>query len=551
MPPGANPTPPPLTGTPEPSTRSPAATREWQALRYFNLYRTILAGLLVVLEPAGLAPPRLADGDPRLFALTAALYLGFSIISQFAIHWRRPAFQRQVWLQVSADIGALSLMMHASGGLNSGFGILLLVAVAGGSLLTAGRIAILFAALASLAVLASQVVTPVHPRAVQPHYAEAGILGAAFFATAFFLYLLARRIRATEALAVRRGIDLADLAELNEHIIQRMQSGIVVVDSEAKVRLMNDSARALLGFDRRQEVIGRSLDALSRDLAARLQAWRQDLSRPPQLLRPGRAAMEILASFAQLGQTNAAGTLVFLEDASAMRQRAQRLKLASLGRLTASIAHEIRNPLGAISHAGQLLAEGPELRPASQRLVGIIEDNCRRVNGIIENVLQVSRRRPSVPEMLALEVWLRGFVQEFVAQRAGAAQRVGLRITAEPLRVRFDPSQLHQVLWNLCENGIRHGGPQPHLTLQAGIAREAERPYVEVVDNGPGIADRDAESVFEPFYTTASGGTGLGLYLARELCEANQAALDLLPREQSGCCFRITFSNPRRREAPL
>lgn len=528
-----------------------ASSREWRPLRYFNLYRTTLAGLFVILSLEDLAPTVLQDTDHRLFAATAAIYLSIGILSQFAIHWRSLPFDLQVLVHVAVDIIALSMMMHASGGIASGFGILLLVAVAGGSILTEGRIAILFAAMASLAVLVEQIFASLYRLPSGTRYVEAGILGVAFFVTAFFLYLLARRIRATEALATRRGVDLANLAALNEHIIGRMQSGIVVVDAEGQVRLMNNSARALLGLDPHHRGVGRRLNLISPEFAQRLEKWRRDGSAPPQLFRPTETGIEVLASFARLGQGGTAGALAFLEDASAMRQRAQRLKLVSLGRLTASIAHEIRNPLGAISHAGQLLAELAELNAAGRRLVSIIHDNCRRVNGIIENVLQVSRRQPSVPEMIELKSWLPQFADELFAHGLLAKEHLSLSVTPEDLLVRFDPSQLHQVLWNLCENAIRHGAKEPRIALKGGIASETERAYLDVSDNGPGISDNDAESIFEPFYTTAADGNGLGLYLARELCEANQATLNLLPHEGGGCCFRITFSDPRRREAPL
>lgn len=522
---------------------------DWKPLRYFNLYRTTLAGLFVVLTFAGGATPLVGNADHGLFTATAVLYLAFAALSQFTIHWQRPALDFQVSFQVAADVVALSLMMHASGGITSGFAILLVVAIAGGSILTEGRIAVLFAAMASLAVLVEQIVAAVYQVFPETHYGEAGMLGMAFFATALFIYLLARRIRASEALAVRWGIDLANLAQLNEHIIERMQSGILVVDTEHSVRLMNDSARALLGL--KAKVTDQSLAASTPELVRFLSRWRDGDAKPSHLFRPSGAEVEVMASFAPLGQEGAAGTLIFLEDATAMRQRAQRLKLASLGRLTASIAHEIRNPLGAISHAGQLLAECPPLAPATGRLVGIIQDNCRRVNAIVENVLQVSRRKPSVPEKMQLKPWLAEFLCEFTAAGAIAAEQLSSSVVPEGLQIRFDPSQLHQVLWNLCENAVRHGGNDPRLVLRAGVATETGRPYVDVADSGPGISGDDAEAIFEPFYTTAAKGTGLGLYIARELCEANQASLNLLPCNGAGACFRITFSDPRRREAPF
>lgn len=523
------------------------ATVAWRPLRFLNLYRVVLSGLFTALALWGVAPKPLGESDSTLFAAVSVLYLLFSLASGFTIRWRWPAFPVQVVVQVGADIVAITLMMHASGGVTSGFGMLLVVAIAGGSLLIEGRIAILFAALATLAVLGQQFYAALHDPLPAANYTQAGMLGVAFFATAILGYVLARRVRASEALAARRSIDLANLAQLNEHIIQRMQSGILAIDPEGTVRLQNQSACVLLGL--RPGSTGRPLGALAPELWKLLEFWQRVNAPSSHIFRPARGEVEVMASFASLGTDGKDGTLVFLQDASGMRQRAQQLKLASLGRLTASIAHEIRNPLGAISHASQLLAESTDFTTADARLNEIVRSNCQRVNAIVETVMQLSRRRAAAPEDLELPPWLDRFAEEFTVGAGRPADLLTVSPGPEGLTVRFDPEQLRQVLTNLCENAQRHAGEDARIELNADVDRESSRPYLDVMDNGPGIPEADMENLFEPFFTTRSDGTGLGLYIAREICEGNQAALRHVPAE-SGCCFRVTFADPRREELP-
>ena len=520
----------------------------WTPLHFFNLYRAVISGLFVVLMVWDSAPRPLGIVDQELFLSVALMYFLFSIACGFSVRMRWPAFRTQVLVQVFVDILTITTMMHASGGVTSGMGLLLVVAIAGGSLLTEGRIAILFAAMATLAVLAQQIVAWMDDPVQEAEYYQAAMLGAAFFATAALGFVLARRVRASEALAARREVDLANLAQLNEHIIQRMQSGIMALDEAGRVRFVNASAQRLLGLG------GRTLDGELRDvlpaLAALVESWRDDGSRSSHMFKAEHSQLRLVISFAAIGEAAADGLLVFVEDATAMTQRAQQLKLASLGSLTASIAHEIRNPLGAISHAGQLLAEAPDLGEAEQRLTRIIRDNSTRVNGIIENILRLSRRRQAEAEYLPLAPWLQRFCAEFPVL-SGASSGGVLSIKVEPagLSVRVDPSQLHQVLSNLCENAVRHGGVDSRIRLEAGISSESQRPFLDVSDDGPGVPQEAVEKIFEPFFTTRQDGTGLGLYIARELCEGNQASLSLVP-STSGCRFRITFSDPRRQEVP-
>jgi two-component system sensor histidine kinase PilS (NtrC family) len=206
--------------------------------------------------------------------------------------------------------------------------------------------------------------------------------------------------------------------------------------------------------------------------------------------------------------------------------------------------------LGAISHAGQLLAEAEHLSDADHRLTEIIQTHTRRVNTIIENIMQLSRRQPTQPEELALGPWLNSFKQDFDHDNHGAADKIDMSINPENLLVRFDSSQLHQVISNLCQNGLNHGASpeSTRIWLQAGISSDSHKPFLEVIDNGSGVAKDDINKLFEPFFTTSNAGTGLGLYIARELCESNQARLDYIPAADQGACFRITFADTRRHQ---
>jgi len=525
-----------------------AAHLTWKPLHYLNLYRLTLSLLLVTLNLTGNTPSPLGSHNFELLFYSALFYLFFSIACIYTIQKGRPAFSTQLNIQVLTDIAINTLMMHASGGADSGLGALLLVAVAGGSLMSGGRTAAFFAAIAALAILLEQVYTVLEGHTPASSYTQSGLLGATFFATAMLGHTLAKRLRDSEELAEKRGVDLANMAQLTEYIIQRMQTGIVVLDSDYKIRLINESARHLLELEPSRDY-GR-LEKMSPAMAEHLKNWQKDNNYSTPMFRASATGAEIMPRFANLGDRDKPGTMIFIEDMAALAQQAQQLKLASLGRLTASIAHEIRNPLGAISHAGQLLAEA-ELGNDDHRLTEIIQAHSLRVNTIIENIMQLSRRQPAHPEEMELRPWLDGFLHDFGHDNPAAADKIDMSKIPENLYVRFDSSQLQQVITNLCQNGLRHGGADRDsalVSLQAGISHDSHKPYLDVRDNGPGVAGEDINKLFEPFFTTSITGTGLGLYIARELCESNQARLDYVPGADQGACFRITFADTRRQQ---
>ena len=536
----------PTGDTPRPATDSASP---WRPLHLLNLYRMVISGLFLALVWTESGPTLLGRDDPELFLYTSITYMGLALLASFSISKRWPAFHLQLTLQLGLDIICIGILTHASGGVTSGLGMLLVAAVAGGSLLVSRHTAVALASAAALAILLEETYRYLLNFSEQSYFTHAGILGLVMMATAILASTLARRAVESEALATQRGVDLANLEQLNNYVIQHMQTGIMAIDDAGMVRMINESARGLL--ERPQARVNAPLAELSVELTEQLRGWRDDPDFASHEFRASPTGAQIQPRFARLGAGERSGALIFLEDTASTAQRAQQLKLASLGRLTASIAHEIRNPLGAISHASQLLFESPQLGEGDQRLSEIIHEHSQRVNQIIENIMQLSRRDRSKPELLDLREYLTHFAGEFSATHHCAESDIAITIELSDPQIRFDRSQLRQVMTNLCANALRYSTAQPgspKISLSVSQIGEQTPPVLDIVNPGQAIDAETAAQLFEPFFTTHHTGTGLGLYISRELCEANQARLDYTPAEQGGNCFRVSFADPRRKQ---
>ena len=525
----------------------------WRVLITTNALRLLVASLLLIFFFTGGEPRIFGERYPTLFSAIAAGYLVFSIVSGVSLNQRWAPVGLQAVTQALADIIAIIILMHASGGISSGLGGLLIVFIGAGSLVLPMQTPAILAALATFGILGEQLFSQLTGLVPDPSYPPAGLLSAIVLAVALAARPLANRIQASEALARQRGVDLKNLSELNEYIVQHLRESIIVVDGENRVRLNNTSAAKLLG--RPQAMQGLPLADAAPPLAEYLADWRRQESQSshPEFVQDSPAnSARITAHLAPLGRGSArhGPVLIFLEDASEMNARVQQSKLASLGRLSASIAHEIRNPVGAMSHAAQLLAESPALGDEDVRLTEIIQSHSDRVSHIIDNVLQLSRRESSRPERLALEPWLEDFSEEFIRTLELQEGEMSVAYVEPNTQVRMDRSHLRQVLWNLCDNAVKYASETGGILVEirAGRQQGLGRPYLEVLDHGLGVDPAVAERIFEPFYTERSGGTGLGLYISRELCELNRATLFYLDRPGGGSIFRIIFADPDRWE---
>jgi len=522
----------------------------WRTLEYFATTRVIVASALV-LAAAAFGTKSTTAGLHSTLA-SALIYFAFgALFAGLALYVRR-RFLTQVFGQLALDLAVITAMVVNGGGVASGWVILYLLPLAGASLLLPPMLVFFVCAIAVLAVLVDAGIRALNPDAGESLLFQAGVYGAALFAVSALLRALSARLASQEKLARSRGRDLQNQLAINRLVIAQMDEGVIVVDRSGRVRANNRAARRMLGLDSTAQLTGERLADFPavRELAAAFGTW-VNAGRSEGLwsntivpaLEAGAEPTDearLRARFARPSTSSADEFVIFIEDVRDVEDRAQQLKLAAMGRLTASIAHEIRNPLAAISNAGQLLAEDAS-DPVLKRLAAIVRENTQRLARLVEDVLRVARREPPLGDEIDLSDFVRQFVIEFARDRSLAATTIVVQAEPEQ-RVKFEQSHLRQVLYNLIDNALRYAsGGVGSVRVVIEPAAEADRPQLWVIDDGPGISGEARGALFEPFFTTRSQGTGLGLYLAREFCVTNRAELSYAPRRELDGATRDGF----------
>jgi two-component system sensor histidine kinase PilS (NtrC family) len=522
--------------------------RQRNLIAVLSGYRLLIALLLLLLFNITLDTRLVGDLKPNLFLVTLLAY-SVANIALLGLSLNRRLDRSRLLLFTAAivDIVALNLLIEASGSHSRPLSLFFILAIVGSAMILPTRLSLLVAALATISVLGQAISRVLSHNLPASEFATAGTLGLVFFITAFAVQQLVFRATRNEILARQRAADLEDLQLLNEKIVQRMRTGIVVIDDSGSIFLINESARNLLGMSTNIDTItGQGIPTV---LVNAWKAWTHNPKQLPSPFQVQAAGPAVQASFTALSAGESGQSLVFLEDTRMVKQQAQALKLGSLGRLTASIAHEIRNPLGAISHAAQLLSESNQLCDADRRFSEIINTQSTRVNQVVENVLALSRRDNPKPRQFDLNGYLARFIQQYRSHSADELH-ITFRSSGQTIEVTFDLSQLDQVLSNLFDNGLRYSAKatgRSTLNVRAYFDPSNDLPQLDVIDQGPGIDKDKLSKLFEPFYTTENSGSGLGLYLAREICEAHQAELSHVRTEHNQSCFRISFPHPRKR----
>ncbi len=510
----------------------------WKTLFVFCGYRIVLA----LLVAAGFVflnnYIQLGAQLPGAVAPTLVAYLVASVLLVIPAWLREPSLTIQVTAGVVVDVFAIVLLMHASGGVRSGLGVALLVSLAAAGLISRGRLAFFHAAVAALAVLFEQAFQLWRYDGAPGDFVQAGLTSLAFFATAGLGFTLARYARTSERIAAERQVDLDNLSQINELVIRDMQDGLLVVDGAGAIRQHNPRAAALLGTlppGKRP-----MLADYAPEVAELLEGWRRGSENPFAPLRSPRSGAELQVHFVAIGTGKPPPVVVFVEDADRARREARQMKLVALGRLTASIAHEIRNPLSSIGHAADLLGEEAGEGGENRRLVAIIRDNVFRLDRMVQEVLYLNRRDRAQPEAVEPRSHLANFIHDFATSERVPEATLAFEVRTTQ-RLWFDRQHLDQVLWNLARNAWRHGRKLPgsiRIVVSAGAAPGTA--VVAVRDDGPGVAPEVQAHIFEPFFTTDAQGTGLGLYIARELCEGNGARIEYTG-DAGGGEFRVTM----------
>ncbi len=514
-------------------------------LRIYGYYRVFVGLTLLLLVAQRFFSTQLGSLEPGYFLWGTWIYTGINLISVVLVQAiPRRVLERELpnFLLVALDILALVFIMYCSGGVASGMAGLILVAVAFGAIIVTGRLSTLLAAIAAIVVLYEEFYLSLSGGSHD--YFQAGVMGILYFVSSLTLQGFSKRLRDNDMRALTQAAELSDLERINRQIVQRMRTGIILVGAENEVRMTNQSALGLLALSDQE-----GLQELPPAIMERLQQWRADASFRPPPFQSRFDTPEIRINFFPVRSDDADGDVtIFIEDTGEIQQQAQQLKLVSLARLSGSIAHEIRNPLSAVDHAAQLLRESTNLDKGDRRLTEIIHSHAQRMNGVVQNVLEMSRRKPPLPTRLQLGALLEAFVTTF-KESGNPDAIIEVDVSPPEAQVRVDESQMLQVLTNLVGNGIRYSEQEsgrPYVALVGGIDERTERPYLNIIDEGPGVPEDQVDNLFEPFFTTENKGTGLGLYISRELCEANQARLSYERSASGGSCFRVNFAHPDR-----
>lgn len=520
-------------------SESSHSEQRWRLLQYFCIYR-LLIGCALILVAWNFNQTGFGVYRYMPFIHTVAGYVLFSCLCIGLTRFRFSTLDWQLFFQICGDILFFAFMLYTSGGIQSGLGGLALISLAVAGLIGRGRMALFFSSIATISLLLQEVYASITITSYSAQYTQAGLLSMAYFAVAWLAQQLAKTTLQSEKLAKERGVDLANMSQVNQLIIQELTEGILVVDEDENIRQSNALAETMLNIDlssHRANFL--KISELPPELVHLISNWQKKWNvGHTEVLRISCTNTLTHVRWVPIQSTTHNGAVIFLEDMSRLEAQLQQLKLAALGRLTANIAHEIRNPLSAINHATELLQENDNVTSSDTRLMHIISDNTRRLNKIVQDILQLNRKPTSNPIVINGYLFIENFLDEFCL-----GKRINRNIFSfngiRNHQITFDSDHLNQILWNLCSNALRYCTQQENsIRINLSIDAQKNNTILDIIDDGAGLDVQKRKQIFEPFYTTSSKGTGLGLFIVRELCEANHSVIEFI-ENSGGAHFRI------------
>ena len=522
-------------------TKPPVGSSELKLLASSYVVFRILLAISLLAAQYSLDTQQLlrVPPDDKLILLSG-LFLASAILTGIIYSYRLTSVEATARLMLWSDILLLPLMMLYAGSFTYSAGLLLAVSFAlGNSLLSKGYL--LRAAMASGMVIGVFLLSDIFKNPQAGSMANISLLVMAYFAIGFLASTLSQRLRTSQVVASKQQIDLRNLTEVNAYIIQQLDTGALVMDSEGRLLTGNSAAWQLLGVSPADE--NTSLREIAPQLDKSIRRWlrfrQANLDPAENTHTDDERGYE--ARFSAFGSVEDYGVLITLEDLRQLNDRAQQMKLASLGQLVAAVAHEIRNPLNAIQQSAQLLEESDELDESDRQLAQIIDKQSRRLNRLVTDILDTARNSENAPVTLQPAAWLEEFLNHYRLSLDDSPIEIRLDTEENLPAIRFDPDQLQQILWNLLHNAKKHGKPATgslDIHLHAVADDSGKKVVLSVCDNGQPLAQDEQNRLFDPFYSTNITGVGLGLYIAHELCRKNDARLDFL-RHYNRNCFRF------------
>lgn len=501
----------------------------------------LLAVFLSTASLTSVSVGSLGSRHPELFIYTSFSYAFLSLLFAFLIHYDWPGYIIQCRLQILVDIIITILLFHASSGRGSGIEILFFITVSASGILLGGRAALITASTATILLILEHFYEILTNQRPPGGFTALGFIGSGLFITAFIIYYLTLLLRKTEIEIAEKNITLQKMGHINQLIVEQLESGIIVVDQSSQVILFNNSARELLTAPDSLN-IPLPLDSLLNKISLD-DAYFSKISHEKESKIELPSGKTILTRYRPLGDKAENGYLILFDDYSQIEKEKRNEKFIAMGRLSASIAHEIRNPLGAICHAGQLLAESPGIYKENIRLVEIIEGQSRRIDQIIKTVLGLGQQNEQKLQKIPVHDWLDRIINDFTRETRLTEDSIllsGDRVTS----AYGDPAQLRQVIQNLLTNSLRYADTSKSPIVMIDISENAsgEGCTIKLSDNGPGIDRSIQDKVFEPFFTTSSTGNGLGLFIARKICLSNGASLEYIHIESGNGYFLLTLA---------
>jgi len=509
----------------------PDADRLWTRLLRA---RVAVAAILLLLQ----ALLQSRGSEPTGALLLDLLYLGSTLAT---LRLRRPADGDSPWSArwlstLWLDIACFALLNALAGSAFDAAPLFLLpvlLAATLGSL----RLALASAAAASLVLLGDATLALwSEPAQAATRFMHSGLTGTGFFLIALLTHQLAQRLARELVLTRDSQMQVRLQGEVNRLIARSMSEGVLVFDLDGRVWHANPSALSML-----DPASGTAIPAdhlllqWGRQGLAAGHEHEQTLDLPTTADGTQHCQLRVrLRLIPADGDTPPTGVL-FLEDMRAIEDRIRTERLAAMGRVSAAVAHEIRNPLAAISQANALLAED-ELTPEQRQLSAIIERNARRLAHTVDDILDVARTRPNpaAQDAIALDILVGDGVRDWQATQASPAPRLRLSLGTATVRVRFAPEQLRRVLINLLDNARQHGDTSTHGIEVWTESSHDGAALLGVWNAGPELAGVVQQHLFEPFFSSDSRSSGLGLYISRELCQRSAAEIHYRRQSRHG-----------------